>query len=177
MKEYIFKRLDRSEITEDIFRQIVDVEKSDGGDCYTEDQLKTMWIEDEKDDNFVCIDNDTIVAHITFNPKSMRRNGSVYMVNLMVRPEWRRQGVAQRLINTACDYYISRGSILPMSLSVDKDNVSAINLYKKVGYEIVEPICEIDEDDEQYVMEIDLISLKNRLDLLLKAGKLNEIYR
>ena len=40
-----------------------------------------------------------------------------------------------------------------MSLQVDKDNIPAINLYKKVGFEIREPICEADEDDEQYIMD------------------------
>lgn len=45
---------------------------------------------------------------------------------------------------------------LPTSLSVDKDNEPAIKLYLKVGYKIQEPICEADEDDEQYIMDSSL---------------------
>lgn len=163
----IFKRLDKSDITEAQFKQIVEVEQSDGNDGYTEEQLKSIWIEDKKDDNFVCIHNNKIVAHISFNPKSKRRNGSVYMVNLMVSPEYRKMGIAQNLIFTACKFYMQKGETLPMSLSVDKDNTKAINLYQKVGYEIKDPICEVDEDDEQYIMEVSLPTLKQNLKNLL----------
>lgn len=43
-----------------------------------------------------------------------------------------------------------------MSLQVDKDNNHAINLYKKVGLEIKEPICDDDIDDMQYIMDIEI---------------------
>ena len=123
---------------------------------YTEEQLKSIWIEDEKDDNFVCVDGDKIIAHISYNPLSKRRNGSLYMVNLSVLPEYRRQGIAIELINTATEYYLSKGQTLKMSTSVDKDNLPALKLYQKVGFEIKEPISEVDIDDEQYIMEADL---------------------
>ena len=112
-------RLDRKDVTSEIFAQIVAVEKS-GEDGYTEDQLKELWIDDKKNDNFVAVTDDKIVGHITFNPMSKRRNGSVYMVNLMVLPECRRQGVAQQLIDTACSYYIAQGKNVIMSIYVLK---------------------------------------------------------
>jgi ribosomal protein S18 acetylase RimI-like enzyme len=46
-----------------------------------------------------------------------------------------------------------------MSLQVDKNNYPAINLYRKMGFEIVDPICKLDEDDEQYIMEIEVAKL------------------
>lgn len=147
-----FKRLDKLEITEDQFKQIMDVENSTSTG-YSEEIMKSIWLEDEKDDNFVCIKNDRIVGHISFNPKSMRRNGSIYMVNLTVLGECRNQGIAQNLIYAACMYYKNKGVEKLMSLQVDKDNIPALSLYKKVGYEIKDPVCEADEDDEQYVMD------------------------
>lgn len=158
MKQFEYKRLDRKDITDKQFKEVVEAESEDG---YTEEQLRAMWIEDPKDDNFVCIHDNRIVAHITYNPLSKRRNGSLYMVNLSVRPEYRRKGIAIELINTACEYYISQGQTLKMSTSVDKDNLPALRLYQKVGFEIKEPICEVDIDDEQYIMEADLNRIKS----------------
>lgn len=169
MEKYIFKRLDKSEITDELFSQIVAVEQSDGGDCYTEEQLREIWINDLKDDNFVCMLDDKIIAHLSFNPKSKRRNDSIYMINLMVMPNYRRRGIAQNLICTATNYYKEKAPLEKiMSLSVDKDNIPAVSLYKKVGYIIQNPICEIDEDDEQYIMDTTLQTLSDRLNDLLR---------
>ena len=153
-RNYIFKRLDRLEITEEQFKQVLNVERSDGeDDCYSEEIMREIFIEDIKDDNFVCFDKDKIVGYISFNPNSKRRNGSAYIISIVVSKEYRRQGIANGLIYTAAKYYKEKGEPLLMSLHVDKDNYPAINLYKKVGFEVREPICEADEDDEQYIMD------------------------
>lgn len=162
-----FKRLDKLEITEEQFRQIMEVENSTNTG-YSEEIMKNIWLEDEKDDNFVCIKNDRIVAHISFNPKSMRRNGSIYMVNLTVLDECRKQGIAQNLIYAACVYYKNKGVEKLMSLQVDKDNLPALNLYKKVGYEIKDPVCEADEDDEQYVMDSSIDNIIKTIECNIK---------
>ena len=83
------------------------------------------------------------------------------MVNLTVLPEYRKQGIAKTLIKTATKYYISKGYTLPMSTSVDRDNTSAVNLYKRVGFQIKPPITEveIEDDDEQFVMDAKLEDL------------------
>ncbi|MBQ7306943.1 MAG: hypothetical protein IJW82_00255 [Clostridia bacterium] len=48
-----------------------------------------------------------------------------------------------------------------MSISVDRDNIPAINLYKKVGFKIKEPITqlEIEDDENQFIMEAKLDEL------------------
>lgn len=164
MKECLkYERLDKKDITEEQFKQVMDVENSTGSG-YSEEAMRMMWLEDEKNSNFVCKDNDKIVAIISFNPLSKRRNGSIYMVNLTVYPEHRRLGIAQNLIFAACKYYESNN--LPMSLQVDKDNIPAINLYKKVGFEIKDPICEADEDEEQYIMESSIPELIKNIEQL-----------
>ena len=165
-ENYVFKRLDRLEITEEQFKQVLKVERSDGeDDCYSEEVMRELFIEDTKDDNFVCFDKDEIVGYISLNPKSKRRNGSSYIISLVVSKEYRRQGIANSLICCAARYYEKKGEPLLMSLHVDKDNYPAINLYEKVGFEIKEPICDADEDDEQYIMDVEISKLvyKKRL--------------
>lgn len=46
-----------------------------------------------------------------------------------------------------------------MSLQVDKENFPALNLYKKLGFEILDPICSADEDDEQYIMAANISTI------------------
>lgn len=160
-----YSRLDRKKITEEQFKQVLEIERCEGeDDAYSEEVMRKLLIEDEKNSNFVCFDDDKIVGYISYNPKSKRRNGSIYIISLVVLPEYRRLGIAQNLIYTACKYYENKGLGEIMSLQVDKDNVPAINLYKKVGFEIKEPICEADEDDEQYIMaqEISKLLIKQK---------------
>ena len=141
-----YQKLNQSEITAKQFMEIMRVENSsDSG--YEEHIMRQMWIDENKNDNFVCILDNKIIAHATFNPSSKRRNGSIYMVNLTVHPDHRKKGIAMGLILEACNYYLNHGATLPVSTSVDKTNTPAINLYKKVGFKIEEPICELDEDD------------------------------
>lgn len=158
--KYIFKRLDRLEITEEQFKQVLKVERSDGeDDCYSEEIMRELFFKDIKNDNFVCCDDDKIIGYISLNPKSKRRNGCAYIISLVVMPEYRRKGLAQNLIFFAAKHYKEKENPLLMSLQVDKDNYPAINLYKKVGFEIKEPICELDIDEEQYIMDIEIKKL------------------
>ena len=162
MKAYQYIKIDQNNITDEQFRQVCLVENS-SPDGYSVDIMKEIWVTGNKNDNFACIDGDKIVAHITYNPQSQRRNGSIYMVNLTVLPEYKQQGIATNLILCAVEYYIKHRFNLPMSTSVDKDNIPAINLYKKVGFEIKEPICDLDQDDEQYIMDADLNTIKQTI--------------
>ena len=146
MEKYQMKKLFADEITDEQFKQIVSVEQSGSEDCYTKEQLKQIWIDNKTNDNFVCIENENIVAHISFNPLSKKLGGSIYIINLTVAPENRRKGIAQNLINFGIKYYSENNNDKRISLSVDKDNGPAINLYKKLGFDVVS------EDNNQYHM-------------------------
>lgn len=152
MNEIKIYRLDKNQITKEEFKQIVYVEKSGSEDCYTEEQLKEIWLNSDKFDNFVCTIDNVIIAHISLNPYSKRRNGSIFIMNLTVHTNYRRKGIATKLIQEAIKYYFYKKYNLPVSITVDKDNIPALSLYKKIGFEIVEPITEIEEDDTQYIM-------------------------
>ena len=160
--EFRYEKIDRNEITEEQFKQVLNIERSEGeDDCYSEEVMKELFIEDPKIDNFVCYDKDEIVAYLSINPKSKRRNGSAYIISLVVAPNHRRKGIASELIRSSARYYKEKGEPMLMSLQVDKDNYSAINLYKKVGFDIREPICEVDYGEEQYIMDAKIIEIEN----------------
>ena len=167
MKKLTIKKLIKEKITDEQFKQIMEVEQCEG-DGYSEKIVREIYLEDQKDVNFACFDGEKIVAHIATNPLSQRRNGSIFVVNLVVLPDYRRQGIGQKLIHEACKYYIENGYKLLMSISVDKDNFPAINLYKKVGFEIKDPICKVDEDDEQYIMDSTLENINQTIENLNK---------
>lgn len=168
LNRFVYK-VDRNKITETEFKQILEVERSEGlEDAYSEEVMREILINDPKDDNFVCSHNGKIVGYISYNPNSKRREGSTYIISLVVIPEYRRQGIAQELIYSASKYYLEKGEPKIMSLQVDKDNYPAINLYKKVGFEIVEPICELDEDDDQYIMAAEVTKIINTLEVSFK---------
>ncbi len=165
-------KLDRNNITINQFKQIVAVEQVEGEENgYSKEIVKEIYVTDPKNVNFACIDTTTnqIVAHIATNPQSKRRNGSIFVINLVVSPNYRRLGIAQTLLNMATKHYIKLGATLPMSISVDKDNLPAVSLYKKVGFEIVDPICSADEDEEQYILAAPLEVLHNKMESLQKV--------
>lgn len=169
----IVYKVSKDDMTEALFQQIVEVENS-GGDPYSVEQLKELWLGNHNFDCFVCTNHHKVVGHMTFNPHSRRRNGSIYLVNLVVLSQYRRRGVGQRLLKAGCEYYLKQGCTLPFSLSVDKDNIPAITLYKKLGFQEQEPINEIEEDDTQYIMESPLEEVYHNI--LLKQKTKSEKY-
>jgi len=165
---YIYKKINNKEINDELFNKVMVVENSTGTG-YNEEQMQSMWNENSINDNFACFDKDKIVAILTYNPNSKRRNGSVYMVNITVMPEYRRQGIAKNLILAGTRFYLNKGETKVASLQVDEDNTPAIQLYQKVGYKIVGPICLADEDDEQYIMESTFQNIFNTINSLNKG--------
>jgi len=158
----IFKHIPQSEVTDEIFEKIMKIESSrDSG--YDEKSMNVFWRTSGINENFICLIDNEIVGHISYNPNSKRRNGSIFMVNLTVSPNHTRKGIAQGLISYACDYFLSNGHTKPMSTSVDKDNEPAVKLYLKCGFKIREPICEADEDDEQYIMDNKIEIIKSKI--------------
>ncbi len=165
-----FKYIPQSEVSEEIFREVMSVESSRPSG-YDEESMRVFWQISGKNHNFVCIDGGNVVGHISFNPNSVRRNGSIFMVNLTVHPDYTRKGIAQNLILTACDFYIQNGQTKVMSTSVDKDNLPAIKLYQKCGFEIREPVCEADDDDEQYILDNSIQKIKETIKQNIKGNQ------
>ncbi len=62
--------------------------------------------------------------------------GEVYITNVAVLPQFRRQGIAEALIKNLMDVTFSEGAEF-ITLEVRKSNAGAIGLYSKMGFEIV----------------------------------------
>jgi ribosomal-protein-alanine N-acetyltransferase len=60
----------------------------------------------------------------------------IHITNLAVHPEWRRRGVARRLLATALAEGASRGVVLAF-LEVRPTNTRALALYDSLGFQII----------------------------------------
>ncbi len=59
--------------------------------------------------------------------------GEADMMNLAVAPEYRRHGVAEKLVNTLIDA-LKHKEVANLTLEVRASNMPAINLYHKLGF-------------------------------------------
>ena len=62
--------------------------------------------------------------------------GEYYISNIAVYPEQRGKGIGRKLISKVEKQAKAKGT-KTMVLDVEKDNINAINFYKKIGYEIM----------------------------------------
>ncbi len=62
--------------------------------------------------------------------------GECYIDKVAVHPDFRRQGIAQALVQSLCDYAIEQNGEF-ITLEVRQSNAPAIALYKKLGFEPV----------------------------------------
>lgn len=81
-----------------------------------------------------------------------KAEGKTEIDDFFILPKYRNQGIGTR----ALEYYISKIKT-PIFLCVYKKNLSAIKLYKKVGFEIKE-----DLDNTRIIMQKDLELTKNQ---------------
>lgn len=146
----VYKKISAQDVTDVEFEQMVDVEMNSDGDPCSEKELDAT-IKHSGNDNFVCINDGKIIAFATLNSNSRRLGGSIYIVNLSVRKEFQRQGIAKNIFKTACDFYIKQYKDQHFTLHVSKDNIRAIGLYNRLGFEIREDLV---EDAEDYGMAI-----------------------
>lgn len=78
--------------------------------------------------------NDEIVGCIAGLPQNPYSISRVY--TLEVKPEFRRKGIASKLLQTLENEFKKRGVTLTI-LEVEVDNTAALNLYRKFGYKTV----------------------------------------
>lgn len=70
--------------------------------------------------------------NLTKRPKHLK-SGQVYLDMIITNPMYRYQGVATTMIEYVCN----TKTALEYTLDVSQDNLPAITLYKKLGFEIV----------------------------------------
>ena len=87
---------------------------------------------------YVCKDNDDFIAEISL-VKDMNDsdytipNQRVYVSRLIVKPEYRRQGIGKKLVEFISDKAKELG-YNEMSIGVDLDNYPALKIYTDCGF-------------------------------------------
>ena len=128
---------------------LYNIEENSGGDPYSEDNFKQILLHNTNL-TFVCADNNDYIGVLTLNIASKKFGGSIYIINISIKKEFHRQGLATKLIFEALNY-INNNSDLnkkPISLEVDKSNLPAYNLYLKLGFRLADDY----KDEDQYGM-------------------------
>ena len=112
-------------------RQIIDIENQTGFMPCSKEQIERA-IYNECYNTFACYDNDNIVGYIMV-VVNVYDSSSVHIINLAVEENYRRQGIAEDLIWAVwASFFLFYKSI---TLDVNKENINALNLYKKIGFE------------------------------------------
>lgn len=154
-----FEKLAISTFTKTQLRRMEEMEKC----CGLEPFSRRMLLESVANmDTYALIDGTQIMGFITLHPSNRYLDGGVYIVNLNVAPEYRRQGVATRLILAACSMFAQLFGDRWVTLDVRKDNSAAISLYTKLGFTAVEETSW--NGDTDIVMAI---SMKDLLKILV----------
>ena len=148
-----FIKLNSDTITDKQFSRLVYMEETCGLEPYTPQMLRECISEL---DTYAFVDGETICGFITLNAYTQRLAGGIYIVNLNIAQDYRRQGWGQKLIYTALSQYKCSGNPY-VTLDVAKTNTAAINLYNKVGFGITDFPSR--NGDTDYVMVTRLNSL------------------
>lgn len=82
------------------------------------------------------------------------RNKQAYVTNVSVLHNWAGKGIAANLMKESVSYIKGLGG-MKISLQVSVDNISALNLYKKIGFTIINISGEIID------MNLTLVEEKN----------------
>lgn len=161
MGNYNYVFVDKNSINEELINQMYEVEKTSGGEPYAYDSFRQIILNDTNLTS-ICFDDKNAVGIITANLQSKKFGGCVYIINLSVKKNYHRKGIASQLIKTMLKYIRNNFSdtLCKIALEVDKNNLPAYNLYKKLGFQLDENYF----DDEQYGMIMDADKLNEMIE-------------
>ena len=118
-------------MTADHVSQVAQLEKLCFRDPWSENSVASelnnplsLWL--------VAVEGEKVVGYVG----SQSVMGESDMMNVAVHPDFRRQGIGERLILELIDQLENRGNH-SLTLEVRASNVSAIALYRKLGFEQV----------------------------------------
>lgn len=161
-----FVKLEITSLTEARLRRMEQMENACGLEPFSREMLLGSVVQM---DTYAMLDGGLITGFITLHPSTRYLGGGLYMVNLNVAPEYRRQGIATDLILAACSAYASTHTHARVTLDVRMDNAPAMALYRKLGFAVTdEPSGNGDTDVVMAVTLKDLLGIIPTPRLLLK---------
>lgn len=126
---YQIQKITMDSITEAQFKQMISIAQVVDPDPFIPEMLQDCI------DNLytvACLDGDTVIGFAVVNPNSKKYlGGSLYVVDINVRQENRRQGIGEKLLETAFGAF---PECHKLSLDVEKGNVGTIALYRKMEF-------------------------------------------
>lgn len=84
---------------------------------------------------FVALAGDDVIGHSGLHGNKNARRQHVWGLGIGIREDWQRRGVGTRLMQTVIDLADNWLGALRMELTVYSDNVAALALYRKFGFE------------------------------------------
>jgi len=90
---------------------------------------------------YVWVEEGRIVGNVTIT-RAQNDLHEWIISNLAVYPEYRRRGIARRLMEAALEYILDRDSAW-ISLQVRSDNAEAKNLYASLGFRVLDTFAEM----------------------------------
>lgn len=124
-----YRKITMDSITQAQFRQIVEIAAEADEDPFTEEMLEDCI---ENLYTVACLDGDTVLGYVVVNPNSKKYfGGCLYIVDIIVRHENRRQGIGEKLLKTVLSAFHQSSKL---ALDVEINNAGAIALYQKLGF-------------------------------------------
>ena len=115
----------------------VNVEEADEWQATTDSVRRLIEGLDRAPNGFLLVaDAGGIVAALSVEGGRFRKTRHVGEVGVSVAREWRRRGVARRLLETAIDAARASPELSRFSLRVFASNLPAIRLYESLGFEV-----------------------------------------
>ncbi len=118
-------------LTAALFAQLSAIENSSGLEPWPEDMLMAYLTHET---TFLCVDGDAVAGFIVVTQDEDYGFGGLHIANLNVAAPYRRQGLAERMLRTACAQCPAEYRARPVTLDVEKSNVPARRLYEKLGF-------------------------------------------
>lgn len=124
-------KLDISTITEEQLQRMLEIENSCGLEALSRRILldRVLYM-----DTYAMLDGEIIIGFITLHPIGQYIEGGLYISNLNVVSEYRRQGVATKLVLAACSAHAQAEVNREVKVNIRKDNTPAVSLFKKLGF-------------------------------------------
>jgi ribosomal protein S18 acetylase RimI-like enzyme len=82
----------------------------------------------------LAVDGEEVTGMLTFGlrPCLFHAGPACLVEDLLVRPAWRRRGVAGRLLDAAAELAREQGAV-EISVSTERDNLAALSFYRRHG--------------------------------------------
>ncbi len=126
-------QLESQALTDALFAQLLAIENDSGLDPWRL-ELLTAYLTHAK--TFLCMDDSTVAGFLIVQRDEDYGFGGLHISNLNVAAPYRRKGLAQKMIRTACAAYADAFAGRPVTLDVEKMNFPARCLYEKLGFTV-----------------------------------------